>query len=30
MLLSNILDLDHFVGNAPQHDDVICVLMRAV
>jgi sigma-B regulation protein RsbU (phosphoserine phosphatase) len=31
MLLSNILlDLDHFVGNAPQHDDVTCVLMRAV
>jgi sigma-B regulation protein RsbU (phosphoserine phosphatase) len=31
MLLSNILlDLDHFVGTAPQHDDVTCVLMRAV
>jgi hypothetical protein len=30
ILLGNILDLGHFVGNAPQHDDVTCVLMRAV
>ncbi len=31
MLLDSILaDLDRFVGNAPQHDDVTCVLMRAV
>jgi hypothetical protein len=31
MLLNSILaDLDRFVGNAPQHDDVTCVLMRAV
>ena len=31
MLLSSILaDLDRFVGNAPQHDDVTCVLVRAV
>jgi len=31
MLLSSILtDLDRFVGNAPQHDDVTCVLMRLV
>jgi phosphoserine phosphatase RsbU/P len=31
MLLNNILaDLDRFVGNAPQHDDVTCVLLRAV
>jgi phosphoserine phosphatase RsbU/P len=31
MLLNDMLaDLDRFVGNAPQHDDVTCVLMRAV
>ncbi|QNI32147.1 PP2C family protein-serine/threonine phosphatase [Alloacidobacterium dinghuense] len=31
MLLNSVLaDLDRFVGNAPQHDDVTCVLMRAV
>jgi phosphoserine phosphatase RsbU/P len=31
MLLNSILtDLDRFVGNAPQHDDVTCILMRAV
>ena len=31
MLLNSILaDLDRFVGNAPQHDDVTCVLIRAV
>jgi sigma-B regulation protein RsbU (phosphoserine phosphatase) len=31
MLLNSILaDLDRFVGTAPQHDDVTCVLMRAV
>ena len=31
MLLNSILtDLDRFVGNAPQHDDVTCVLIKAV
>lgn len=31
MLLNSILtDLDRFVGNAPQHDDVTCILLRAV
>jgi phosphoserine phosphatase RsbU/P len=31
ILLNSILvDLDRFAGNAPQHDDVTCVLMRAV
>ena len=31
MLLDNLLaDLERFAGNAPQHDDVTCVLMRAV
>jgi phosphoserine phosphatase RsbU/P len=31
MLLNSILaDLDRFVGSAPQHDDVTCLLMRAV
>jgi hypothetical protein len=31
LLLNSILaDLDRFVGNAPQHDDVTCLLMRAV
>ena len=30
MLLNSILvDLDRFVGDAPQHDDVTCVLLRA-
>jgi sigma-B regulation protein RsbU (phosphoserine phosphatase) len=30
MLLNSVLiDLDRFVGNAPQHDDVTCVLLRA-
>jgi phosphoserine phosphatase RsbU/P len=30
MLLKSILvDLDRFVGSAPQHDDVTCVLLRA-
>ncbi len=30
MLLNSVLiDLDRFVGSAPQHDDVTCVLMRA-
>jgi serine phosphatase RsbU (regulator of sigma subunit) len=30
MMLNSILaDLDRFVGNAPQHDDVTCVLIRA-
>lgn len=31
VLLNSILtDLDRFVGNAPQHDDVTCILLRAV
>jgi phosphoserine phosphatase RsbU/P len=31
VLLESILtDLDRFAGNAPQHDDETCVLMRAV
>jgi phosphoserine phosphatase RsbU/P len=31
VLLNSILvDLDRFAGNAPQHDDVTCVLIRAV
>jgi phosphoserine phosphatase RsbU/P len=31
ILLNNLLaDLDRFAGNAPQHDDVTCLLMRAV
>jgi phosphoserine phosphatase RsbU/P len=30
MLNSILVDLDRFVGNAPQHDDVTCVVMRAV
>jgi phosphoserine phosphatase RsbU/P len=31
MLLNSILtDLDRFVGHAPQHDDVTCVLIKAV
>src|ERR1700733_141189 len=30
LLESNLTDLDRFAGNAPQHDDVTCVLMRAV
>ncbi len=31
MLLNSILiDLDRFVGNAPQHDDVTCMLLRAI
>jgi phosphoserine phosphatase RsbU/P len=31
ILLNNMLaDLDRFVGNAPQHDDVTCILIRAV
>ena len=31
MLLNSILtDLDRFVGSAPQHDDVTCVLIKAV
>jgi phosphoserine phosphatase RsbU/P len=31
MLLNNLLaDLDRFAGNAPQHDDVTCVLMRVL
>jgi phosphoserine phosphatase RsbU/P len=30
LLNSLMTDLDRFAGNAPQHDDVTCVLMRAV
>jgi phosphoserine phosphatase RsbU/P len=31
MLLNSMLtDLDRFVGSAPQHDDVTCVLLKAV
>lgn len=31
MLLNSIFtDLDRFVGNAPQHDDITCVLVKAV
>jgi sigma-B regulation protein RsbU (phosphoserine phosphatase) len=31
MLLNSImLDLDRFVGSAPQHDDVTCMLLRAI
>jgi phosphoserine phosphatase RsbU/P len=30
LLDSILIDLDRFAGNAPQHDDVTCVLMRAV
>ena len=30
LLESMLTDLDRFAGNAPQHDDVTCVLMRAV
>lgn len=31
MLLNSILtDLDRFVGSAPQHDDVTCLLLRVV
>jgi len=29
LLRSIMLDLDHFVGNAPQHDDVTLMLLRA-
>jgi phosphoserine phosphatase RsbU/P len=30
MLLNSIMvDLDRFVGNAPQHDDITCMLLRA-
>jgi len=31
MLLNSIMiDLDRFVGNAPQHDDITCMLLRAL
>jgi serine phosphatase RsbU (regulator of sigma subunit) len=31
MLLNSIMvDLERFVGNAPQHDDVTCMLLKAV
>ena len=30
MLLNTIMvDLDRFVGDAPQHDDITCMLLRA-
>jgi sigma-B regulation protein RsbU (phosphoserine phosphatase) len=30
MLLNTIMvDLDRFVGDAPQHDDITCILLRA-
>jgi len=29
MLNSIMVDLDRFVGDAPQHDDVTCMLLRA-
>jgi sigma-B regulation protein RsbU (phosphoserine phosphatase) len=30
MLLNRIMvDLDQFVGDAPQHDDITCILLRA-
>jgi serine phosphatase RsbU (regulator of sigma subunit) len=30
MLLNSIMvDLDRFVGGAPQHDDITCMLLRA-
>ncbi|HLH34478.1 MAG TPA: PP2C family protein-serine/threonine phosphatase [Alloacidobacterium sp.] len=30
MLNSIMIDLDRFVGGAPQHDDVTCMLLRAI
>ena len=30
MLNAIMIDLDRFVGNAPQHDDVTCMLLKAV
>jgi phosphoserine phosphatase RsbU/P len=30
LLNSIFVDLDRFVGNAPQHDDVTCLLLRAI
>lgn len=30
MLNSIMVDLDRFTGDAPQHDDITCVLMKAV
>jgi sigma-B regulation protein RsbU (phosphoserine phosphatase) len=31
MLLNTVMvDLDRFVGDAPQHDDITCMLLRAV
>ena len=31
VLLNNILaEVDRFAGDAPPHDDVTCVLMRAI
>ena len=30
MLNSILVDLDRFAGNAPQHDDVTCMLLKAV
>jgi hypothetical protein len=30
LLNSILMDIDHFVGNAPQHDDITLMLLRAV
>jgi phosphoserine phosphatase RsbU/P len=31
MLLNTVMvDLDRFVGDAPQHDDITCMLLRAI
>jgi len=31
VLLNTILaDIEHFVGNTPQHDDITLMLLRAV
>jgi len=31
VLLNNLMsDLDRFAGGAPQHDDVTCMLLKAV
>jgi serine phosphatase RsbU (regulator of sigma subunit) len=30
LLNSIMVDLDRFAGNAPQHDDVTCMLLKAI
>jgi serine phosphatase RsbU (regulator of sigma subunit) len=30
MMQRILLNLDAFVGNTPQHDDVTCLLLKAV